>query len=214
MSIALQLPRQHPSARPSILLCVVLSAALVAACGTSTTSVPSGSIATIATPNPTAGPTGSGAATSASPGALPSSSAGEASSSASAVGGVDACTLGTSAEVADIVGGAVKGAEMLVSGWVASGCAWSGATTSFIISVGTASSFLSFRDPAALDAKARLTQYKQQANGRDVTGFGAGAVLTSIGMAAYKGDTYVEVERLRLTDAQLQKIMTLLLSRL
>ena len=64
MSIALQLPRQHPSARPSILLCVVLSAALVAACGTSTTSVPSGSIATIATPNPTAGPTGSGAATS------------------------------------------------------------------------------------------------------------------------------------------------------
>lgn len=211
MSIALQLPRQHPSARPSILLCVVLSAALVAACGTSTTSVPSGSIAT---PNPTAGPTGSGAATSASPGPSPTSSAGQATPSGTATANVDACALVTAAQLADIVGGAVTGAEMPAGGWVASGCAWSGATTSFIISVGTASSFLSFRDPAALDAKARLEQYKQQENGRDVTGFGAGAVLTAIGMAAYKGDTYVEVEKVRLTDDQLTKIMTLLMSRL
>ena len=45
-------------------------------------------------------------------------------------------------------------------------------------------------------------------------GIGDGAVLSANGMAAYKGDTYVEVEKLRLTDAELNKIMKLLLSRL
>ena len=117
-------------------------------------------------------------------------------------------------QLADIVGGTVKGAEMPAGGWVASGCSWSGSTSSFIISIGTASSFLKSGDPAAPDAKARLAQYKQQANGSDVTGFGDGAVLSANGMAAYKGDTYVEVEKLRLTDAQLSKIMTLLMSKL
>ena len=215
MHIALQLRRLSPSARPSVVVCVVLSAALLAACGNNSTSTPLGT----ATPRSSADATGSAttpsaARASASGAASPAASAVNVSPGASAIDSVDACTLATAAELADIVGIAVTGAEMLAGGWVTSGCSWSGSTSSFIVSIGTASSFVKSGDPAASDAKDRLVQYKQQANGSDATGFGDGAVLTANGMAAYKGDTYVEVEKLRLTDPQLQKIMTLLLSRL
>ena len=104
--------------------------------------------------------------------------------------------------------------ELPADGWVASACAWSGPTSSFIVSIGTASSLRQSGDAAAPDAKARLLQYKQQTNGRDVPGIGDGAVLSANGTAAYKGGTYVEVEKLRLTDAQLAEVMKLLLSRL
>ena len=208
MPIPLLLPRLRPSA----LFCVVLSATLLAACGNSSASAPSATT----TSGPTAVASGSEATSSASPAASQAGGASEASASANASGGggMDACTLVTSAELAAIVGGTIKGAEMLAGGWVASGCSWSGGTSSFIISIGTASSFLKSGDPAASKAQARLAQYKQQANGSDVSGFGEGAVLSGNGMAAYKGTTYVEVEKLRLTDDQLTKIMKLLISKL
>ena len=208
MPIVLRLPLRNRSARPVVMICVALSAALLAACGNSSTPAPSGT----STPSSTVGVTASGAASSASPGTSPDSSAGEASTSAS--GGVDACALFSSAELAVIVGGEIKGAEMLAGGWVVSACAWSGSTSSFILSAGTASSIQKFGDAAAPDIKAKLQQYKQQVNGSDVVGIGDGAVLGANGMAAYKGSTYVELEKLRLTDTQLQKIMKLLVSRL
>ena len=212
MSIALRLSRLRASCRPYVLFCVVISTAvMLAACGTSSTSSPSGT----ASSGPTPVASGLGATSSASPDASSTASAVEASPGASATagGGVDACTLVTPAAIVDIVG-VVKPAEMPSGGWLTSGCSWGGSTASFIISIGTASSIQKFGDPAAPDVKAKLQQYKQQANGSDVTGIGDAAVLGANGMAAYKGGTYVEVEKLRLTDAQLTKIMTLLMSRL
>ena len=213
MSIALRLSRLRASRRPYVLFCVVISTAvMLAACGTSSTSAPSGT----ASSGPTPVASGLGATPSASPDASSTASAVEASPGASATagGGVDACTLITPVQLAEIVGGTMKGAEMPSGGWLTSGCSWGGSTSNFIISIGTASSIQKFGDPAAPDVKAKLQQYKQQANGSDVTGIGDAAVLGANGMAAYKGGTYVEVEKLRLTDIQLSKIMKLLMSRL
>jgi hypothetical protein len=104
------------------------------------------------------------------------------------------------------------------AGWIAGQCAWTSATTGFVVSVGTAASIQKVGDPAAPDARAKLVEFKQRANAagtpKNVVGIGDGAVLGSTGMAAYKGGTYLEAMKLRRTDDQLVQIVRLAIAHL
>jgi hypothetical protein len=151
------------------------------------------------------------ASQSSAPSGSPASSAGQA--------GLDACTILPPALLSTILGGEVAFPKAVSGGgWAAGQCAWNGDASSFILRVGTAASITAFDDPAAPDAKALLAAFKQQASAAgsptDVAGIGDGAVLSTGGMAAYLGGTYVEVTRLRLTDDQLVEIMRLAVANL
>jgi hypothetical protein len=82
-------------------------------------------------------------------------------------------------------------------GWRASQCAWNTATSSFLLSVGTAASIEQAADPAAPDAAALLATYRQAASAAgkatDLPGVGDAAVRSTSGIAFVKGGTYVEL---------------------
>jgi hypothetical protein len=178
-------------------LVIVLSAVMLAACESSGTLAPASiapSVAAAASPMAaaSAAPSGAGA-------------------------GVDACALLPTAALSKIVGGPPPVATAMPGGgWIARQCAWNGPTSGFFLSVGTPASIAAFGDPGAADAKAKLAQFKRSAGAaaKDVAGIGDGAVLGPMGMAAYKGGTYLEITRLRLTDDQLVEIMKLAVANL
>ena len=116
-----------------------------------------------------------------------------------------------------VVGGTTPSTRaMPTAGWIAGECAFSSQKSSFVVSVGTAESIRKAGDPAAMDAKAKLAQYKATATTttKDVPGIGDGAVLASTGIAAYKGAVYVEVTNLSVTSDQLVAIAKLLIAKL
>ena len=104
-------------------------------------------------------------------------------------------------------------------GWIAGQCAWSSPTAGFELSVGTDASIKAFGDPAVTDAKTKLASYRAQASAaspkpEDVDGVGDGAVMTSNGIAAVKGDRYLELRNLGLTNDELVQIMKLAIDAL
>ncbi len=142
-------------------------------------------------------------------------SAPPASSRPSAAGSqaaIDVCSLLPPALLSEVLGGEIAFAQSVPSGgWAAGQCAWNGDDSSFIVRVGTAASISAFGDPETANAEALFNAFKSDAaaagSTRDVTGIGDQAVLGPSGMAAYVGDTYVEITRLRVTDDQLEEIM-------
>jgi hypothetical protein len=130
---------------------------------------------------------------------------------------LEACALLTGAELAVILKvSAVEPRPMPSGGWVASQCAWNGPSSGFFLAVGTAASLKAAGDPAAPTAKAKLAQFKEQggATAKDVPGIGDGAVMTTAGLATYKGGTYLQFTNLGLTEDQLIKIAKLAITRL
>ncbi len=122
----------------------------------------------------------------------------------------------TPAEVAQIVGGPLPVAKALPGGgWVAGQCAWSSPTAAFLVSVGTAASIKSVGDPAVWGVASKLAEFEQRmalrGESKAVPGIGESAIVAEAGMGAYKGDTYVEVTNLRLTENQMIEIVKLAL---
>jgi hypothetical protein len=211
----------------SAMLCLVS----FSACGSSTTSpTPAGTATlTLATGSPFVSPTGVPAGTEGSPSGLspaatqaPSATRAPSASGApaetpspdvsgppatAALGSFDACGLLTTVELAKLIGDDVTAKVMPSAGWVAGQCAWSSPSSSFMMSVGTAASIQTFDDPAAPNARSRLDEFRKRLSAlgtvQEIAGVGDGAVLGQTGMAAYKGETYIEVLKLRLTDTQL-----------
>ena len=103
-------------------------------------------------------------------------------------------------------------------GWVAGQCAWSSPSAAFLISVGTAASIQSVGDAGVSGVPSKLAEFEQRmASGGDpkpVTGIGEAAIVAESGMAAYKGDLYLEVVNLLLTEDQMIEIVELAMSRL
>jgi hypothetical protein len=134
---------------------------------------------------------------------------------AASLAAVDACGLMTPAEVSGIVGGPLPNAKAVPGGgWVAGQCAWSSPTAAFLVSVGTAASIASVRDPAVSGVTTKLAEFEQRMASGDpkpVPGIGEAAIIAEAGMAAYKGDFYVEVINLRLTKDQMIEIVKLAL---
>jgi hypothetical protein len=216
-------PTEAPPAREGAVslwvrafLVVTLSAVGLAACSSNNPTSAPASVPPSALPARAASVTP--AATAPAPPRASRAPAGSAAPSSGGTG-VDACALLPSAALSKIVGGDVPVANAMPSGgWMAGQCAWNSPTSSFIVSIGTATSIAKFGDPAAPDAKAKLTAFKQHASAagtpKDVAGIGDGAVLGTSGMAAYVGGTYFEVTPLRLTGDQLIEIVKLVVAHL
>jgi hypothetical protein len=185
----------------------------VAGCGSSLISpapIPEQTVGPAASQNPSAEPS--------TPLSSPSSAA---TSPIPSAAGADfqACALLSGAELSKIIG--TKGVQprpMPSDGWMAGQCAWNGPASGFFVSVGTAESISGFNDPVALDAKAKLAQYKAQmgapGGAKDLRGIGDAAVLTAVGLAAYKDGTYLQLTNLGLTEEQLISIAKLAVARL
>jgi hypothetical protein len=149
------------------------------------------------------------AVTAATPGSAAPSSSG---------GGLDVCGLVTTSELSKIVGAEVHATTLPSGGWIAGRCAWIGPTSSFFVSVGTATSIRTLADPAVPDAKAKLAAFKQSMSAtgspKDVAGIGDGAVSATTGIAADKAGSYFEVTNLGLSGGQLVEIAKLIAAKL
>jgi hypothetical protein len=169
------------------------------------------------TPAPSAAASNQNAdSTKESPSPLPSQSADVEVPSESSF---DACALLPPTELSKVLGGeAPVGRVTPAAGWVVGQCAWSGSSSAFLVSVGTSDSIAKVGDPGVTDAKAKLGEFERRMAGADaakpVSGIGDGAVVAKPGMAAYKGDLYVEVTNLRLTETQLVDVVRLAIADL
>jgi hypothetical protein len=127
------------------------------------------------------------------------------------------CALLTTDQLSKILGvDSVQTRPMPSRGWVAGQCAWNGPKSGFFVSVGTAASLTRSGDPAAPDAKSKLAQFKRvvgDGSSKDVAGIGDGAVLSTSVIAAYKGDTYLQVTKLGITDDQVVEIAKLVIAK-
>ena len=198
-----------------VLTIVILAAIGLAACtSVSLTPVPvsatpSARAAAASVPAATASAATASAATVATPGSAAPSSSG---------GGLDVCGLVTTSELSKIVGAEVHATTLPSGGWIAGRCAWIGPTSSFFVSVGTATSIRTLADPAVPDAKAKLAAFKQSmsvtGSPKDVAGIGDGAVSATTGIAAYKAGSYFEVTNLGLSAGQLVEIAKLIAAKL
>ena len=200
--------------RSALVLLVLLAAVGLAACGSNPTPPPS----TPPTSTSTAPASSQGASATPAPAAATGAPSGS-TASAAGDGSVDACALLPTALLSGILGGETAFPKAVPGGgWAASQCAWSGPTSSFLARIGTAATITAFGDPAAPDAKAMLAAFRKQAETAgtttDVPDVGDGAVLGPNGVAAYVGDTYLEVTRLRLTDDQLVQILQMAVANL
>jgi hypothetical protein len=129
---------------------------------------------------------------------------------------VNACELLATADLTKVLGmAAVAPKPMPGGGWVAGQCAWNGPKSGFFLSVGSAASIATSGDTAAPDAKAKLAQYiSRSGHAKKVAGIGDGAAVTPNGIAGYKGNTYLEVTNLGLTEAQLIEVAKLVTAQL
>ena len=168
-------------------------------------------------PAPSAAASNQGAdSTKESRGPLPSQSAGPEVPSGSTI---DACALIPPTDLSTVLGGdALVGRVTPAAGWVVGQCAWSGSSSAFLLSVGTSDSIAKVGDPGVTDAKAKLGEFERRMAGADaarpVPGIGDGAIVAKPGMAAYKGDLYIEVANLRLTEDQLVDVVKLAIAGL
>jgi hypothetical protein len=131
----------------------------------------------------------------------------------------DACALIPPTDLSTVLGGeAPVGRVTPAAGWVVGQCAWSGSSSAFLVSVGTSDSIAKIGDPGVTDAKAKLAEFERRMAGADaarpVSGIGDGAIVAKPGMAAYKGDLYIEVANLRLTEDQLVDVVKLAIAGL
>ncbi len=174
------------------------------ACGTSPTAPPA--TITPSVPVTTAAPSASPTPTAESPSPV----------SSGATASFDACALLTTVELAEILHtDSVQPKMMPSGGWVAGQCGWSGAASGFLLGVGTAESISDFGDAAAVDAKEKVAQYRAASGtSQDVAGIGDAAVVSPNGIAAYRGDMYLEITNLGLTEEQLVEIAKLAIARL
>jgi hypothetical protein len=221
--------QQRGRARPArtgllVLAVAALSVVGLAACGSSPTPAPAsaGESAVPASVAPSVpatsqAPSEAPAATATpAPSTTPGATASSTPAPSGAAGSFDACALLTTAELAKILGtDAVQTNPMPAGGWLAGQCAWNGPASGFFIGVGTAASIAAAGDPAAPDAKAKLARFKATSvAAKAVAGIGDAAVASSNGIAAYRGDTYLEITNLGLTEDQLVKIAKLAVARL
>jgi hypothetical protein len=79
------------------------------------------------------------------------------------------------------------------------------------VSVGTAESIKSVGDAAVSGVTSKLAEFEQRmasmGNPKPVAGIGEAAIVAEGGMAAYKGDIYLEVTNLKLTQDQMIEIV-------
>ena len=150
------------------------------------------------------------------PDASPAPAAGSSSPGATSTAGqgFDACSILSPEDLTILLGGSEPTPKPAPGGgWVAGQCAWSGPTAAFLISVGTRESIASVGNTKVADAKSKLAEFGERASAtggaQPIPGLGDGAIQAGGTVAAYKGDVYLEVLNLRLTDEQAIEVMKL-----
>ncbi|WNB85185.1 hypothetical protein [Cellulomonas sp. ATA003] len=128
----------------------------------------------------------------------------------------DACALLPEGELAQVVGEDAAPQPIPSGGWIAGQCSWSGATTGFLLSIGTEESIASFEDPSEGDAEAKLAAFssRQADAAQEIPDLGDGAVAGPSGVAARVGGTYLELEILSLSPEQAVDVLQLAVDNL
>ena len=191
------------------LLAALLFTAGLAACESTPTPTPS------ALPSATEANVAPSAPAMSQPPAVSAAPSSSATPKPSVADALDACALTSRDDLVKIVGPKLLvGTNMPATSWIAAQCAWNSPKGGFIIAVGTADSISAAGDPSTSDAKAQFEAFKSSMSGaKEVAGIGDGAVIGPIGIGAYKGDTYLQITNLGLTEAQLIEILKLAVAK-